>query len=139
MTGAPGTPDGSLLKVIHWKKGENNDLQRHHRQATAEIAGNDSLLTTVVIATVIATLICSSLLLLAYVDFDTVRIERTHARLQRNLRSAIDLCLADTAILHSGSPDTLDLFTQGSDSVTIIRKENWGLMIPPVSPSHESR
>jgi len=85
----------------------------------------NSLLTTVVIATVIA-MICSSLLLLAYVDFDTVRIERTHARLQRNLRSAIDLCLADTAILHSGSPDTLDLFTQGSDSA-IIRKENWGL------------
>jgi hypothetical protein len=85
----------------------------------------NSLLTTVVLAVVIG-MICSSLLLLAYLDFDTVRIERTHSRLQRNLRSAIAYCLADTAILHSGSPDTLDLFTQGTDSA-IIRKGNWGL------------
>jgi hypothetical protein len=84
-----------------------------------------SLLTTVVLATVIA-MICSSLLLLAYINFNTVRIEHTEARLQRNLRSAVNICLADTEMICSNSPDTLDLFNQGNDSA-ILRKENWGL------------
>jgi len=47
-------------------------------------------------------------------------------KLRRDMESAINLVLADTAILVGERDDSIDLFGKGSDSV-FIKEENWGL------------
>lgn len=85
----------------------------------------NSLLITVVIALLIA-ILCASLLLLAYNDLAVDRVVQTDNRLQRRMHSAVNLVLADTSLVLSGIPDTVDVFGQGPNAAVITR-ENWGV------------
>lgn len=84
-----------------------------------------SLLITVVIALLIA-IVCSSLLLLTYNNSAIDRAAKTDRLLKTDLRSAINMVLADTSLVMTGHRDIIDLFGRGMDTA-IVEKENWGL------------
>lgn len=84
-----------------------------------------ALFITVILALIIS-LFCTLLLMLGYNRMRIDGIVNTDTRLQRNLRSAIDMVLADTTLIFTTDQNTLDLFGEGRDTVT-IKKENWGL------------
>ncbi|HXB10134.1 MAG TPA: hypothetical protein VNW04_23585 [Puia sp.] len=84
-----------------------------------------ALFITVVLSLVIG-IFCSMLLLLGYHRMRIDAVVGRDARLRRDLRSAIDMVLADSAIILASQEDTLDLYGEGRDTV-IVGKSNWGL------------
>jgi hypothetical protein len=84
-----------------------------------------SLFVTLIVALVVS-ILCSMMILLFYHQL-TAQIEyNTRMKLNRNLRSAIALALADTIYNGGNSYDSIDLFGRNNDSA-FIQKENWGL------------
>jgi hypothetical protein len=75
---------------------------------------------------VIVGLLCSLLLLLAYNNLFFQKSLEAEERVSRNIRSAIDLVLADTSIVLEEQVLSKDLFESAGDSVC-IKKENWGI------------
>ena len=86
---------------------------------------SNSLVITVFISLILG-VICSMLVLLLYTKLQSQSIFSTKIKLQRNLKSAINIVLADTVVPVLEQTNTLDLFDKGEDSA-IIKTENWGL------------
>jgi hypothetical protein len=86
---------------------------------------SNSLVITVIISLVLA-ITCSSAILLALYNRQEQVKDNVQQKLQRNLESATNLVLADSAIYIAPVFDSLDLFDETKDSV-IIKKEFWGL------------
>ncbi|HRO44816.1 hypothetical protein [Agriterribacter sp.] len=83
-----------------------------------------TLVLTVIIALVLS-IICMSLVLLAYFNRNLQSETLIYEKLSTNAQSAINIVLADTTVKANQS-DTLDLYDGGKDSVLITR-EIWGL------------
>ncbi|HEY4205202.1 MAG TPA: hypothetical protein VGM31_00245, partial [Puia sp.] len=88
------------------------------------LKGN-ALFITVVIALIIGVL-CSLLLLLAYNNMQMDRHFNTESRLEKNMRSATNLVMADTSLILGQQETSLDLYDGSADSAT-IKKANWGM------------
>jgi hypothetical protein len=89
-----------------------------------KICGN-ALIFTIAIS-LISGIFCSCLLLLGYYNRLQQSTAHTEQRLQANIRSATNIVLADTSFFASSRRDTIDLFDEGTDTVTIHRML-WGL------------
>jgi hypothetical protein len=66
------------------------------------------------------------LLLLAYNNMQMDRHFNTEGRLEKNMRSATNLVMADTSLIIGQQETSLDLFDGSADSAT-IKKANWGM------------
>jgi hypothetical protein len=86
---------------------------------------SSALFTTMVIALIIG-ILCTLLLLLAYNDRNWEYRKSIQNRMERNLKSAINLSLADTAFVPDGHFYDFGLFERGKDSAR-IKRERWGL------------
>ena len=86
---------------------------------------NAHALLSALIVSLVVIIILSSLLLLHYQSqWQWVKYEKNE-RLQRNLKSATNILLGDTANTNISSEELLDLFGQSTDSVR-IEKYYWG-------------
>jgi len=88
------------------------------------VSGN-SLVITIIVGLILA-IFCTSILLLFYYNHIWETELRINERLNRNIQSGINLLLSDTAVLPSGTSDSLDLFGKGEDIIK-LKRENWGL------------
>ena len=86
---------------------------------------SSSLVVTVVISLILS-IFCSSLILLAYYNRQSQKIADIETRINNNVKSAINLVLADSSIYDRPHIDTIDLFNDEKDSVIIVRKL-WGI------------
>jgi hypothetical protein len=85
-----------------------------------------ALFITIVVALIIG-VICSMLILGAY---NNLRFETDLHKVQvldRNLQSAIDVVLSDTALITGPTQSVLDLFGDGKDSA-FVKTDSWGLL-----------
>jgi len=89
-----------------------------------KLSGN-SLIITIIIGLVMA-ILCTSILLLFYYNRIWESEVKINERLNRNIRSGINLLLSDTSSNFPLSTDSLDLFGRGEDIIK-IKKERWGL------------
>ena len=85
----------------------------------------NSLVVTIVISLVLA-IICSSVILLAYYNRQQQFRNEIDQRLRINLESATNLVLVDSAVYSRPVLETIDLFEEKKDSVS-IKKELWGI------------
>ncbi|WP_205511068.1 hypothetical protein [Longitalea arenae] len=85
----------------------------------------NSLVLTIIIALVLA-ILCSSVIVLAYYSRQHQITATIDQRLNRNLESAMNLVLEGSGGWADETIDTLDLFDQQADSVT-IKKRYWGV------------
>lgn len=99
-------------------------LKNLKNRPTGSFKGN-SLVVTVVISLILA-IICSSVIMLAYLNRTQQFKDGLDDKLRANLESAINIVLADTLITTSPIVDRVDLFDEGKDSV-IMKKELWGI------------
>jgi hypothetical protein len=86
--------------------------------------GGSTLVLTVIIALALS-IICMSLVLLAYFNRNLQSQTLIYEKLSNNTESAISIVLADTTV-RTNQSDTLDLYNDGKDSVLVTR-EIWGL------------
>src|SRR5687767_4824769 len=86
---------------------------------------SSSLVITVVISLILS-ILCSSVILLAYYNRQSQKTTDIENRVSDNLESAINLVLADTTIYLNPLTVGLDLFREEKDSV-VISKKTWGL------------
>jgi hypothetical protein len=84
-----------------------------------------ALFIVIVIALVIG-LICSSLILVAYNYKCRISDNLGWKRIEDNLNSSIHLLLSDSELITFDTPQTIDLYEEGTDSV-FIKKLHWGI------------
>ena len=79
----------------------------------------------VIILSLVMGLICSSLVLMAYYSRKQITDNFIREKLITNAESGLNLLFANTDD-HYTTPQTVDLYDQGTDSVVIVKK-NWGI------------
>lgn len=87
--------------------------------------GAHALFMTAIVA-VIVSIFCLMMVLLYYHQLRGGTVFNAGVKLQRDLRSAINLVLADTALIVGERYDSIDLFGKNGDSA-FIKRTNWGL------------
>ncbi len=85
-----------------------------------------ALFITVVVALIIG-VICSMLILASYNNLRFETELRQGEVLDRDLQSAIDVVLSDSALITAPKETVLDLFGDGKDSA-YVKTDNWGLL-----------
>ena len=91
---------------------------------SSRLKGN-ALFLTIVISLIIG-IFCSLLLAILYSDLRYDKMVKTSNKLRRNLRSAIKVVLADTALAPEQQTKTIELFNEGKDTA-VISTGSWGL------------
>lgn len=100
---------------------------------------NGNALFITVIISVIVGLLSSLLLLLAYNNMFFQNSLESEERLSRNLRSAIDLALADTSLVFDEQILSKEMSDHTGDSIS-IKKGNWGIFnIASVTASYNGK
>ena len=86
---------------------------------------SSSLVITVVISLILS-IFCSSVILLAYYNRQSQKATDIESRISDNLASVTNLVLADSVVYQISHTDSFDLFNEGRDSV-LTDRYLWGL------------